>query len=92
MEDGSDRVSLGRQESGTRYLCWPAMKCGGSKHRKNMSFLVDEAMQRNGKRRNRRTLLNSQGDRKSDTDTDTRTKNRMPRNTRRLADEQRETS
>ena len=36
--------------------------------------------------------MNREGDRKSDTDTDARTKNRMPRNTRRLADEQRETS
>ena len=85
-------VSFGRLESGTPYLSWPAMKCGGSRHQKNMCFLLDEAMQRDGKRRNRRTLLNRKGNRKSDTDTETRTKNRMPRSTRRLADEQRETS
>ena len=85
-------VSFGRLESGTPYLSWPAMKCGGSRHQKNMCFLLDEAMQRDGKRRNRRTLLNLKGNRKSDTDTETRTKNRMPRSTRRLADEQRETS
>ena len=42
-------VSFGRLESGTPYLCWPAMKCGGSRHRKNMCFLLDEAMQRDGK-------------------------------------------
>ena len=92
LEDGFNCVSLGRLESGTPYLCWPAMKCGGSKNRKNMRFLLDEAMQRDGKRRNRRTLLNRKGDRKSDTDTETRTKKRMPRSTRRLPDEQRETS
>ena len=88
LEDGFNCVSFGRLESGTPYLCWPAMKCGGSRHRKNMCFLLAKGWER----RNRRTLLNREGDRKSDTDTETRTKNRMPRSTRRLADEQRETS
>ena len=62
-----------------------------------MRFLLDEAMQRDGKRRNRRTPLNRQGDRKSDTDTETRTRTAChethedwPTNNERRAKRQRE--